>query len=544
VAVQSSSLLWAQDLSVFLTTRQGQKCLVSDISFALDAGETLCLLGESGSGKTLTARALLRFLPPGLSTTGRVVLNGQDMLSTPMNAVQRLRGKTAGFIFQDPMTSLNPLHTIGAQIKEAITQNRPHDPGTNVLDHIKTLLCDVGFGDGIHRLDALPHQLSGGQRQRILAAIALAGQPKLLIADEPTTALDVVTQVDLLKRLQAIQKKNNMALLLITHHLGLAARCADTVLVMKKGLCVEQGRREILFSPKMTYTRKLLNSMKTPDVLEPQTQAKPRLNVHNLCVTISQKTATWRRAAVTLLSDASFSVAPGETLGILGESGSGKTTLAMALLRLRSSTGTITFRDQDWLALPPRTLRAQRVHMQHIFQDPFSSLNPRFLVEDILKEGLLAHFSLSDQELGNRITQAMDHVCLERDLLSRYPHELSGGQRQRVAIARALILEPKLLILDEPTSSLDLVTQTDILALLKTIQQTLNMSYILISHDLHVLKSLSHRLLVLKSGKIVETGTAKAFFQGPETPYAKALLKASSYFDFVPSAEATPTPDR
>ena len=509
---------------------------MSDISFELIAGQTLCLLGESGSGKTLTARALLRFLPVGAYATGQVFLQGRDMFALSSTDLAAIRGQVAGFIFQDPMTSLNPLHTIETQITEAITQHQGKITAIEKQNRIQTLLHDVGFPEGLSRLHALPHELSGGQRQRVLTAIALAAYPKLLIADEPTTALDVITQVDLLKRLKAIQHKNNMALLLITHHLGLAARSADTVLILKKGVCVEQGPRSILLNPKDAYTRKLLGSMKAPSLRTPlKTHNPPRLQAQNLCVTVSHKTSWLCHKAMTLIQDASFSLLPGETLGVLGESGSGKTTLAMALLRLRKSTGSVLFDDIDWLSLPPRTLRAQRVHLQHIFQDPFSSLNPRFLVEDILKEGLLAHTSISKAELSQRTAYAMQEVGLEHDLLARYPHELSGGQRQRVAIARALILKPQILILDEPTSSLDLVTQADILILLKKLQTQHNISYLLISHDLHVLKSLSHRLLVLKTGRIIETASAQNFFQGPQTPYAKALLEASHYFDFTSS---------
>ncbi|WP_031934595.1 nickel ABC transporter ATP-binding protein NikE [Candidatus Hepatobacter penaei] len=536
----TSPLLSVRNLGVAFPDDKKTTPVVHNISFDIHAGETLCFLGESGSGKSVSAKALLRLLPAHAEVSGQVFFDGHPLLTASEKHLTHIRGRDIGFVFQDPMTSLNPLHTLGTQITEAIPE-RASLSKKDLLHRLKTLLTSVGFAQGADRLDAYPHELSGGQRQRVLTAMALAGQPKLLIADEPTTALDVMTQVDLIQHLKALQKKTNMALLLITHHLGVAIRCADKVFVLKDGQCVEKGNASLLKAPQAPYTQNLLASFHhrmSPPPLGPQEQL---LEVSNVGVEVEQRSHWFRKQRVPLLHDITFSMQKGETLGVLGESGSGKTTLAMALLRMMKSTGRISFEGDDWLALEGPTLRQRRGRLQYIFQDPFGSLNPRFLIEDIIKEGLRQHKEITPHEQQRRIRHVMKEVGLKPTLLARYPHELSGGQRQRVAIARALVLKPALLILDEPTSSLDLVTQTEVLSLLRHLQEEHTLSYLLITHDLHVMRALAHRLLVLKQGAYLEIANAPDFFRKPQTAYGRELLEASSYFD-MEQAPSPPAP--
>lgn len=528
-------ILDVRDLNIDLKQEGKRVPLVRNLSFQLAAGETLCLLGESGSGKTMTAKALLGFLPKGIVAEGTALYRRENLLSASEKVLQKIRGKHFGFVFQDPLTCLNPLHTIGKQVTEGIVQHEPlRDKKLN--DRLDELFTSVGFPAGRKRLSAYPHELSGGQRQRVLLAIALAARPRVLIADEPTTALDILTHVDLIKRLQAIQAETGMSLILITHHIGMAAKCADRVLVLKDGHAVDQGKRDILLTPKNPYTQALLASTKTREPLQPLNKPEAALQASDLSLSVKHQAGLFQKKTTSILHNLNFAIHRAETLGILGESGSGKTTLAMALLRILPCEGRVVFMGKNWLALSKKELRKSRIHLQHIFQDPFGSLNPRLLIEDIVSEGLREHKAFSPKERRERVIQSLQEVGLAAHFAGRYPHELSGGQRQRIAIARALILRPALLILDEPTSSLDLVTQASALKLLSEIQQKQQLSYLLISHDLHVLRALSHRLLLLKNGHIVEENTATGFFKTPKTPYAKALLEAATYFNLPSSS--------
>lgn len=498
------------------------------MSLDLLPGKTFVLLGESGSGKSTLAKALLRLLPKDAVIQGKALFQKKDLLKLSSQRLSSVRGKEVGFVFQEPMTSLNPLHTIGAQIAEGLTWHLSLSR-QQIKERIDELFDLVGFPEGKERLDAFPHQLSGGQRQRVLMAIALACEPKLLIADEPTTALDMATQVELLTRLQSIQYKTGMSVLLITHHIGVALRCADWVMVLRDGKVVETGKSSLLHAPRMPYTQRLLQSVPRGQAPKPLQNKKLILDVKDLSVEVTASRSLFRHKMKTLIEGVSFSLKQGETVGILGESGSGKTTLAMALLRLMKAKGHVRFEDKEWLKLKSQEVRALRSSMQYIFQDPFGSLNPRFLVGDIIQEGLHLR-QLTPAAKQKALSKALQEVGLQQEFAMRYPHQLSGGQRQRVAIARALILKPKLLILDEPTSSLDLVTQAAILKLLQNLQKTHNLSYIFISHDLAILRLLSHRVLLMHKGKLIEERRTESFFKAPRTPYGQSIVKAVDYF--------------
>ncbi len=505
----------------------GPKRVVDDVSFTLGAGETLALVGESGSGKSLTALSVLRLLPPGATAAGQIVLDGQDVLAVGLRALQRIRGGTAGIVFQEPMTSLNPLQRIGYQVGEAMTLHG----GRATRDAIAALLARVGFADAAARLEAYPHQLSGGQRQRVMIAMALANDPKLLIADEPTTALDVTIQAGILDLLAAEKARRGLALLLISHDLNVVRRVADRVAVMKDGRIVETGTVDAVFrAPQHPYTRMLLAAEPSGAPTPVMDSAPVVAAADDLRVVFPVRRGLLRRvvAEVRAVDGVSLSVREGETLGLVGESGSGKSTIGLAMLKLQPASGRIVFAGQDLQAMSQAQVRPLRRRMQIVFQDPYGSLSPRMSVADIINEGLRVHEAgLDRRALALRVGAALEEVGLPSDSAGRYPHEFSGGQRQRIAVARAIVLKPRLLVLDEPTSALDRSVQAQLVDLLRMLQQAHGLAYLFISHDLSVVRALAHRVAVLQAGKIVEQGEAATLFAEPQTAYAAALMAAA-----------------
>lgn len=529
---------------------------VQNVSFSLDSGKTLALLGESGSGKSTIAHSILQCLPPSTlrGMKGSILFEGTELIGAASPCLQHIRGSRMGMVFQEPMTSLNPLQTIGYQVSEPLILHQKLQ-GAALKARIEELLEWVGFSEAKSRLKAYPHQLSGGQRQRIMMAIALSCHPALLIADEPTTALDVTLQEELLIRLQTIQRQTGMAVLLITHHLGVAARLADSVALLYQGRIVEAGAtRDVFQNPHQAYTKRLIASEPhgTPEPLSEN--AAVLLKVENLEVSFedTRKKFWFRKTMVPILHEINFSLREGETVGIVGESGSGKTTLALALLRLIHAAGHVWVDQTNILTLKKSEFRKLRRFLQLIFQDPFGSLNPRLSIAQIIAEGLNVHRLVPNpSERRRRVIQALEDVGLNPSDRHRYPHEFSGGQRQRVAIARALILKPRLLILDEPTSSLDLSIQADILVLLRELQKKYRLSYLFISHDLKVVRAMSHRTFVMYRGHVIEKGPTETLFQDPQKTYTKRLLKAAQAFDLSSKdfefmgrsrSEAPPTP--
>ncbi len=516
------SLLSVEDLSI----RFGAAAVVDGVSFALAAGETLALVGESGSGKSLTALSVLRLLPPGAAVSGRVVLDGTDVAAARPERLQDMRGRLAGMVFQEPMTSLNPLHRIGRQVAEAMALHgrRP------TRQAVAALLDSCGFPDARQRLAALPHQLSGGQRQRVMIAMALANDPALLIADEPTTALDVTIQAQILDLLAEQKARRGLALLLISHDLGVVRRHADRVCVMKDGRIVEAGEAAAVFArPTHAYTRMLLASEPSgrPDPLPPG--APVLAAATDIRVDFTTRRGLLRRAAATLraVDGVSVTIHAGETVGLVGESGSGKSTMGLALLRLVPAAGRVVFAGEDLGGLTPKALRRRRSQMQIVFQDPYGSLSPRMTVAELVAEGLQVHGRLPPATRRARVAAALAEVGLPPEATARYPHEFSGGQRQRIAIARALVLQPRLLVLDEPTSALDRSVQAQIVALLRDLQRRHGLAYLFISHDLAVVRALAHRVIVLRAGRVVEEGAADTLFAEPRQPYTRALMAAA-----------------
>ena len=502
-----------------LNVSVGGKHLVNDVSFEIATGEILALVGESGSGKTLTALSIMDLLPAGLTKTSQSV-NGHVR-----------RGKDIGMIFQEPMTSLNPLHTISKQVGEAVQIYQKDLSRAQVRVRVQELLDAVGLSSFKERLGAYPHQLSGGERQRVMIAMAIANNPSLLIADEPTTALDVTIQAQILTLLKSLRDKLGMAILLITHDLTIVRKVADRVAIMSQGSIIEMGKtKEIFAIPKHGYTKHLLSSEPKSGPLPAEENAAVVMECRDLGVEFEteRKMLKWKKNYKQVVSDIALSVKAGSTLGIVGESGSGKTTLALALLRLVKSRGEIAFDGNRIDGLSGGALRLLRHHMQIVFQDPYSSLNPRMHIGDIIREGLDVHESaLTIREREARVDEILHEVGLLPDMKRRYPHEFSGGQRQRISIARALILMPKLIILDEPTSALDISVQVQILNLLVSLQQKYRLSYIFISHDLRTVRAISHKIMVLKAGKVVESGSASKIFASPKQDYTKALLAAA-----------------
>ncbi|WP_419898600.1 ABC transporter ATP-binding protein [Roseomonas sp. USHLN139] len=517
------------------------RVVVEDVSFDVMPGETVALVGESGSGKSVTALSCLRLLPAaGANPSGRIVLDGVDVLKASPAELQRLRGGVAGMVFQEPMTSLNPLHSVGRQVSEAIQLHRPLR-GAALRARVIELLERAGLPDPAQRLDAFPHQLSGGQRQRVMIAAALANDPKILIADEPTTALDVTIQAQILALLQELKRRSGMALLLITHDLSIVRAHADKVVVMRHGRVVEQGpAAEVLHNPRHDYTKMLLATEPRGQPAPVAAEAPVLLQAERVNVEFPIRRGLLRRqvGAIRACQDISFDLREGETLGLVGESGSGKTTLGLALLQLERSTGGIRFEGQPIQGLTRQQLQPLRARMQIVFQDPYGSLSPRMSVAEIVGEGLAVHArGLSRAERQGRVAAALQEVGLDPATAERYPHEFSGGQRQRIAIARALVLQPRLLVLDEPTSALDVSVQAQVVELLRDLQARHRLAYLFISHDLRVVRAMAHRIMVLKGGQVVEEGEAARVLSNPQAPYTKALMRAA----FNPGGEGSET---
>ena len=532
-----SPLLSISDLSVAFTNSGNAVRVVDRVSFSIKKGETLALVGESGSGKSVTALSILKLLayPAASHPTGEILFNGQDMLGMDEDGLCRIRGNAITMVFQEPMTSLNPLHTIERQIGE-ILEIHQGISRQKARGRIIELLEQVGIRDPESRLESFPHQLSGGQRQRVMIAMALANEPDLLIADEPTTALDVTVQAQILRLLKEVQQRTGMAMLFITHDLGIVQAIADRVCVMTDGKIVEEGLvTDVLARPQHAYTQKLLAA-------EPKGRANPVaidapvvMQADNLKVWFPIKRGLLRKTIghIKAVDGVSLTIREGETIGVVGESGSGKTTLGLALLRLVHSEGPIVFLGKAIDALSQNALRPLRRSMQVVFQDPYGSLSPRMSIADIVAEGMTVQEgirSLADQR--EIVAKALVDVGLNPDMMDRYPHEFSGGQRQRIAIARAIVLGPKFIVLDEPTSALDRSIQAQIVDLLRGLQETRRLSYLFISHDLRVVQALANHIIVMRDGKVVEQGETGALFNAPQNAYTRALLAAA--LDFRP----------
>lgn len=531
-----NSLLDIKDLSVSFRTSspEGEGSVieaVKKVSLSLQRGKMTAIVGESGSGKSVTALSILKLLPYPVAfhPTGKIIFEGTDMLKLKGVALRAIRGNKISMIFQEPMTSLNPLHTIYKQLKEAILLHRKLG-GERLGERIEELLEMVDLGILKDRMDAYPHELSGGQRQRMMIAMALANEPDILIADEPTTALDVTVQAKILRLLDRLKKKMNMSILLITHDLTIVENMADDVVIMHKGEIVESGAVKTIFKkPKHKYTKHLLSSAPKGNPVRAKTKSPLLIETENMKVHFPIKKGAFgfTRGFVKAVDDVTIKIKEGHTLGVVGESGSGKSTLAMGLLRLVRSEGKIEFEGRD-MRSEGLDIRSIRKRMQVVFQDPYASLNPRLTIGAAIEEGLKAHNIEADPD--NRIEmvkKSLQEVGLDPSYVSRYPHEFSGGQRQRICIARVLVLKPSFIVLDEPTSALDLSTQAEIIELLKELQKKHGLTYMFISHDLRVIKAISHDIIVMRDGKIVEQGTRTQIFNKPKTEYTKALIKAS-----------------
>ncbi|WP_375260246.1 ABC transporter ATP-binding protein, partial [Citreimonas sp.] len=496
---------------------------VKGVSFDVGEGETVALVGESGSGKSVTALSTVSLLGDAARVEGSVRYRDQEMIGASDKLLRKVRGNDISFIFQEPMTSLNPLHTLEKQLRESIELHQGLT-GDAVRKRIIELLDRVGIRDPESRLTAYPHQLSGGQRQRVMIAMALANGPDLLIADEPTTALDVTIQAQILRLLADLKKAEGLSLLFITHDLGIVRRIADRVCVMKDGEIVESGpTAEIFANPQHPYTQMLLSAESTgvPDPV--RDDAEPIASTDNLRIWFPIQKGLLKRTVgyVKAVNDASIAVRAGETVGIVGESGSGKTTLALAIMRLIQSEGAITFRGENVRDWSTRRLRKLRSEMQIVFQDPYGSLSPRMTCEQIIAEGLGVHGAPDGRNHRDLVAEVMHEVGLDPATMHRYPHEFSGGQRQRIAIARAMVLRPRLVVLDEPTSALDMTVQVQIVDLLRKLQRKHNLAYLFISHDLKVVRAMSHRVIVMRNGDVMEYGTAQEIFDAPQTDYTR-----------------------
>ena len=513
---------------------------VKDVSFEIDRGETLALVGESGSGKTVSALSILQLLPyPAAShPAGAIYFKGENLLALPPDGLRHVRGNQISMIFQEPMTSLNPLHTIERQIAEVL---RIHMgiTGDAARARVIDLLTKVGIPDATERLASYPHQLSGGQRQRVMIAMALANEPDLLIADEPTTALDVTIQAQILELLLQLKDEFNMAMLLITHDLGIVRKMADRVCVMHQGAIVERGTTKDIFEhPKDDYTKHLIASEPKGSPPPADPDAKTILKTDDLKVWFPIKRGFLRKTVghIKAVDGIDVDVKEGQTLGVVGESGSGKTTLGQAILRLISSEGPIVYLGQRIDGYDSKQMRPLRKELQIVFQDPYGSLSPRMSIGQIIEEGLLIQNpGISQKDRDERVARALTEVGLDAKVRDRYPHEFSGGQRQRIAIARALVLEPRFLILDEPTSALDVSVQAQIVDLLRDLQKRHRLAYLFISHDLKVVRALANSILVLRNGKVVEQGPSQEVFANPQTDYTKALLAAAFELETTPA---------
>ncbi|MEQ9444448.1 MAG: ABC transporter ATP-binding protein [Rhodospirillaceae bacterium] len=530
-ANQQSAVLTVDDLHVTFGHGENAVQAVKGVSFTLHRGETLALVGESGSGKSVTALSTLQLLPPSAHyPAGRIDVSGLSVIGAPENKLRTIRGNTVGMIFQEPMSSLNPLHSIEKQVGEVLQIHKGMAPGA-IRTRVLELLEMVGLSDAADRLTALPHELSGGQRQRVMIAMALALEPDILIADEPTTALDVTIQAQILELLENLQSRLGMAVLFITHDLSIVRRIADRVCVMKDGEIVEQGGVASIFeNATHPYTQKLLASQPRMGAPQKDGPSEDVISATDLKVWFPIKKGVIRRTVghVKAVDGITFSLARGQTLGVVGESGSGKTTLGLALLRLIESVGEIKFEGHRIDDLGRKGVRPLRRQMQIVFQDPYGSLSPRLSIGQIIEEGLIVHNMEPDRTARrDRVAHALVEVGLDPGSLDRYPHEFSGGQRQRVALARALVLQPRLLILDEPTSALDVSVQAQMVDLLHDLQDRHGLAYIFISHDLRVVRALSDQILVMKAGRVVESGAAADIFNSPQQPYTQALLAAA-----------------
>jgi microcin C transport system ATP-binding protein len=528
----SEPLLSVKDLSVAFGIGAREIVAVDRVSFDIARGETVALVGESGSGKSVTALSVMKLLPYPAAhhPSGSIAFNGREMLTMSEGDIRQVRGNDITIIFQEPMTSLNPLHTIEKQIGEILLLHKGIT-GKAARIRIIELLDQVGIPDPAGRLQSYPHQLSGGQRQRVMIARALANEPDLLIADEPTTALDVTVQAQILKLLKDIQQRLGMAMLFITHDLGIVRKIADRVCVMQHGKIVEQGAVERVFTaPEHPYTKALLAAEPKPDPAPPKPDAPVVIAADNLKVWFPIKRGVLRKTVghIKAVDGVTIDLRKGETLGVVGESGSGKTTLGLAILRLISSDGPVVFMGQSIQGLKFKEMRPYRRDMQIVFQDPYGSLSPRMSVSDIIEEGLWVHQpKLNADEREARVMAALKDVGLDTTTRFRYPHEFSGGQRQRIALARALVLEPTFIVLDEPTSALDMLIQAQMVDLLRDLQKKRDLTYLFISHDLRVVAALASRLLVLRNGKMVEEGAAADLFKNPKSDYTRALFAAA-----------------
>ncbi len=502
---------------------------VNGLSFSIPAQQTIALVGESGSGKSVTAHAMLRLLPPQAEIEGAIHMKGEDLLTVSERRMRQIRGEEIGMIFQEPMSSLNPLHPIGKQISEAVLWHQ----GVSQAEAERLALEwleRVEIPDPKRRLHSYPHELSGGQRQRVMIAMALVNRPRLLIADEPTTALDVTIQAQILRLLRELQRELDMSVLLITHDLGVVRHFSDRVVVLFRGDLQEENATSALFAePQRDYTRELLNSEPQGEPVPLAENAETLLEAEEVKVWFPIKKGLLQSTVghVKAVDGVSFTLREGEALGVVGESGSGKSTLGMALLRLVDSSGSMRLQGQELQGLGRTEMRPYRRLLQVVFQDPFGSLSPRLSVGEIIAEGLRLHHSASPEELEQRVVQALDDVGLQPEMRFRYPHEFSGGQRQRIAIARALILQPRFVLLDEPTSSLDRSVQAQVLHLLRSLQERYKLTYLFISHDLKVVRTLCHTILVMKEGKVVEAGPAHEVLERPRNEYTKLLLEAA-----------------
>ena len=527
---KTEQLLSIEDLSVEFISGENVQRAVNHISFTINKGETLALVGESGSGKSVTAHSILRLLPYPLARhpSGKIIYKGADLLNAAPDYLRKVRGDRIAMIFQEPMSSLNPLHTIEKQINEILILHKGMSAKQASVRTLE-LLTLVEIKNPAQRMSSYPHELSGGQRQRVMIAMALANEPELLIADEPTTALDVTVQQTILELLKDLQTRLGMAILLISHDLNLVRRVAHRVCVMRNGEMVEQAACEQIFSnPQHPYTQELLGAEPSGTPV-PHSPSDTLLETNDLRVWFPIKKGIFQRTVdhVKAVDGISFTLQRGQTLGVVGESGSGKSTLGLAILRLINSQGAIFYAGQAIENLSQKQVRPLRRDIQVVFQDPFGSLSPRMSVSDIIGEGLRIHQMGTAEEQEHSIIAVLHEVGLDPDTRHRYPHEFSGGQRQRVAIARALVLKPKLIVLDEPTSALDRTVQRQVVELLRDLQLKYNLTYVFISHDLAVVKALSHQLLVMRQGQVIEQGAAEAIFAAPQHDYTQKLLAAA-----------------
>ena len=536
-------LLEVNELITGFHTEDGYAQVLDRVSLTIEEGHTVALVGESGSGKSVTALSILQLYEKGaVSSSGRILFENQDLLTLSEAQLRSIRGNRIAMIFQEPMTSLNPVYPVADQLIEPLMIHQGLSKPEAQKRAIE-LLDRTGIPDPENRLFSFPHQLSGGQRQRVMIAMALACRPALLIADEPTTALDVTIQAQILALLQDIQEDMGMAVLLITHDLNMVKKIAENVYIMHNGQIVEQGPTATVFdSPQDPYTIQLLNSIPHGEP-EPKPEQPPLVKVQDLRCHFPIKRGFFKRTVgyVKAVDQVELTIRQGSAYGVVGESGSGKSTLGMCLLRLLTSQGVIEYNGKDLLSYSPKQIRALRKDLQVVFQDPFSSLSPRLTIYQIIAEGLQVHNIGANKEERRRIAeQALQEVGLEEAMLDRYPHEFSGGQRQRIAIARAVVLQPNFMVLDEPTSALDMTIQAQIIELLKDLQTKHNMTYLFISHDLRVIRAMADEVAVMQNGQVVESGPAKRIFQDPQHPYTKKLFAAAFDLAIANNQKANP----